>query len=162
MGSANVGVLIALASTAAVLGDHVWYVAGRLGGDRLLRFYCRVAMFGATSCVDKARAYFVRFGPAVFIIGRFVAGVRILITPLAASSGMPYLRYLIYDSSGAAVWATVWILVGYLIGDQWAAWTEKPGVAALGAIFSLGATLTVGLTLAFRWWQRQRQTPTAL
>jgi membrane protein DedA with SNARE-associated domain len=159
LGSADPALLIVLASTAAVTGDHLWYLVGRRGGDCLLRFYCRLLMLEATSCADRARSYLVRFGPAAFIVGRFVAGVRILLTPLAASSGMPYLRYLLCDSIGATVWVSLWILLGYFLGSRWLAWAEKPDVRALGAVVTGGAVLTVALTVALRWRHRTGPAP---
>lgn len=161
LGSAAAPLLIALAATAALIGDHVWFIAGRLGGDRLLRLYCRLVMRETTSCVDRAKAFVARFGPASFVVGRFVAGIRILITPLAASSGMPYVRYLLFDAFGAGLWASVWVLVGYLLGAQWAAWEDRPGVGALGAVVSGGAVLTIALTLAVRWHLRRPPSPPA-
>lgn len=157
-GGANVLFLICLAIVAAILGDHVWYLAGRLGGDRVIRFYCRVVLLGATPCVERAKAYFARFGPAVFIVGRFVAGVRIVVTPLAAGSGMPYLRYLLYDTMGAALWATVWVLIGFLLGDQWIAWTKDGDAATIGAVLTGGGTAAVATAVLYRLWQRQRST----
>jgi membrane protein DedA with SNARE-associated domain len=155
-GGANVLLLICLAVVAALLGDHVWYLAGRLGGDRVVRLYCRVVLLGATPCVERAKAYFARFGPGVFIVGRFVAGVRIVVTPLAASSGMPYRRYVLYDAIGAAVWATVWILLGFLLGDQWIAWTKDGGAATISAVLTGASVLAVAGAVAYRLWQRQR------
>ena len=157
-GGANVLLLVFLAIVAALLGDHVWYLAGRLGGDRVIRFYCRVVLLGATPCVDRAKAFFARFGPGVFIVGRFVAGVRLVVTPLAAGSGMPYLRYLLYDAMGATLWATVWVLVGFLLGDQWIAWTKDGHAATIGAVLASGATVAVATAIAYRLWQRHRST----
>ena len=41
------------------------------------------------------------------IVGRFMTGVRIVVTPLAAESGMPYLRYVAFDVLGAGLLLTL-------------------------------------------------------
>ncbi len=148
-GSVSPVPLIALAITGAVLGDHVWYLAGRLSGGRLTRLYCRFVMFGAPGCADRARAYLARFGPAAVIVGRFVAGVRILVTPLAAESGMPYLRYVVFDVVGASLWCSLWVLVGFVLGDQWMN-AQGDGKETLLAVLGAGSLITVALAVAAR------------
>ena len=45
-GNVSAVALIALAVAGAVLGDHAWYLAGRLAGGRVTRLYCRFVVFG--------------------------------------------------------------------------------------------------------------------
>ncbi len=154
-GKASITALIALAAIAAVLGDHVWYVAGRFGGERMLALYCRVVTLGSRRCVEKAKRCFERFGPAAIIVGRFVAGVRIFVTPIAATSGMPYLRYLAYDAVGAFVWAALWIVVGFVVGERWQAWTQEYGsttvTVAMAGAGAAGLLGVVGYRFTKRW-----------
>jgi membrane protein DedA with SNARE-associated domain len=148
--------LIALATVGAVLGDHVWYVAGRLAGGRVVQLYCRLRFFGTTGCADRARTFVKRFGPAAVIVGRFVAGVRVLVTPLAAESGMPYLRYVACDAIGAALWCSLWVLLGFALGDQWAAWQDEHGKETIVALLGAGAVVALSGAFAYRLWERRR------
>jgi membrane protein DedA with SNARE-associated domain len=148
-GDLSVVALIALAIAGAVLGDHLWYLAGRLAGGRVTRLYCRFVMFGARGCEERARAYLARFGPAAIIVGRFMAGVRIVVTPLAAESGMPYLRYAVFDVLGATLWCSLWVLVGFGLGDQWMT-PEGDGKEVMLGVLGAGLILTVAMTVAVR------------
>jgi membrane protein DedA with SNARE-associated domain len=134
-GDASVAAVIGLSIAGAVTGDHLWYLAGRLAGGRVTRFYCRIVMRGAPGCVERARASLARFGPLALIAGRFMAGVRIVVTPMAAESGMPYLRYALCDLVGASLWCSLWVLLGFGLGVHWAPRTgsRQAVLVALGA-----------------------------
>jgi membrane protein DedA with SNARE-associated domain len=111
-GEVSVLAMIALAAVGAVVGDHAWYVAGRWHGQRVLAFFCRITA-RAEGCVDRANALLRRFGALAIVIGRFAAGLRIVVTAVAASSGMPYYQYLLAEVVGALVWASLFVLIGY-------------------------------------------------
>ncbi len=93
---------LAVAATAALVGDSVGYWLGRFGGTRLL------ARLGRTP----------RFTPGhvSLVFGRFVIGARVLLAPLAGASRMPFPRFAAFDALGCSVWAGVFILIGYASG----------------------------------------------
>jgi membrane protein DedA with SNARE-associated domain len=90
---------LAVAVIAALIGDSISYSAGRLGGDRIL---ARLRLRN-------------RFAPgsAAVVFGRFVVGARIALAPLAGANRMPLPRFLLLDAIGAAVWAGVFVFLGY-------------------------------------------------
>ena len=149
--------VVALAAAAAVLGDHVWYLAGRRAGDRLLRFYCRFAMLDTPGCVERAQRYLRRFGPAAVIVGRFVAGVRIVVTPLAAQSGMPYAHYLACTAIGATLWCSLWVLVGFVLGDQWLTAAGDGDTNMLMALLGMGVGMIALVAVAARLMALRRE-----
>jgi membrane protein DedA with SNARE-associated domain len=116
-GHADLALGILVASAAAMSGDSAGYWMGRLGGDRLLRSYCRVTL-GSGKCVQKAVAFYYSHGKTAIVFGRFVMGVRAFLFPLAGSARMPYARFLLFDSVGALLWAGLFILAGYSVGWQ--------------------------------------------
>lgn len=90
---------LAVAATAALVGDNVGYWLGRLAGDRV------VARAGGMP----------RFKPgqASVVFGRFVVGARVLLAPVAGLNRMPFGRFLVFDAVGCLVWAGAFILIGY-------------------------------------------------
>jgi membrane protein DedA with SNARE-associated domain len=62
------------------------------------------------------------------VIGRFSSGVRIVGWPLARRCGVGYGRFLAGDLVGALVWTSIWVGIGYVIGENW-----EPVVARVGA-----------------------------
>jgi membrane protein DedA with SNARE-associated domain len=146
-GSASLAPLVALATAGAVLGDHIWFIAGRLAGGRLIRFYCRYVLFGVPGCADRARRYLDRYGSAAVLVGRFMAGVRILVVPLAVERGMPYWRYAAFDVLGASLWCALWLVVGFALGDRWmAVWGN--GTQPLLAVVAAGGLITLAVVAA--------------
>jgi membrane protein DedA with SNARE-associated domain len=69
---------------------------------------------------------------------------------------MPYPRYLAYDAVGALLWATVWILAGVLLGDQWIAWTTDDDTSTIGAVLAGAATAAVTIAIVYRVWRRHQ------
>ena len=139
-GSAPVGLL--LASVGAVAGDSVGYWLGRLGGEGVLRTYCRLTL-GSGKCVRRAASYYQLHGRTTVVFGRFVLGVRAFLPSLAGSAGMPFGQFLLFDALGAFVWAGVFIALGYGIG-----WSpERVHEGYRGVSVALLATVVAGLAV---------------
>jgi membrane protein DedA with SNARE-associated domain len=126
-------VAIAVGATAAMAGDSLGYSLGRLTGTRVLHTYCR-ATLGSVACIDRITGYYARYGLATVAFGRFVVGVRAFLAPLAGSARMPYLRFLLFDTIGALLWSTLFVLAGYHLGAHVARVHEGLRAAVLVAV----------------------------
>jgi membrane protein DedA with SNARE-associated domain len=148
------------ATLGAILGDHVWYAAGRLGaGDRITALYCRLSL-ASGRCEQRARSRFERFGPLAIVIGRFVAGVRFVAAPLAGGGAMSYPRYLLYEILGALVWSGLLIALGYALGAPGRALMARFGSGPVLAILIALALAPLVIVLA-RLLRRRRHGPAA-
>jgi membrane protein DedA with SNARE-associated domain len=152
-GRLNLALLIAAGALGAIIGDHLWYLSGRFGGTRLLSLYCRLSL-GSGRCVERTTDYFTRYGAWAIVIGRFVAGVRIFAAPLAGSGGMRYPTFLACEVGGAVVWSSLFVLLGWLVGDRWITAADRVGGAALA--LGLVAVLAAGVVLVGRLRRRAR------
>ena len=146
----QVATLVGAGALGAVVGDHIWYLAGYLGaGDRLTALYCKLSL-ASGRCERRARDRFERFGPFAIIIGRFVAGVRILTAP-STSQVISYPRYLVFEVAGAVIWSATFVMLGWLLGAQWRALMERYGIGnvlvAVVAITLCGAAAIVAVRL---------------
>jgi len=52
-------------------------------------------------------------------VARFITGLRVIAGPLAGAFVIPYPRFLLFNFSGAVVWAFTIGWVGYLFGSNW-------------------------------------------
>jgi membrane protein DedA with SNARE-associated domain len=150
--------VVLLAAAGAVVGDHILYLLGRVGGDRVLSAYCRWTM-GSSRCIEKARAYFRRFGALAIVIGRFTTGVRLFAATLAGSGGIRYVSFLLADTVGALLWAGIFVVVGHLLGAR-AGGALKPYTNVVVAIGIVLALVPAAL-IAYRLWRRRRHGPAA-
>jgi membrane protein DedA with SNARE-associated domain len=150
--AAEVTAVILAAAGGAMLGDHALYLAGRLGGERLLALSCRWT-FASGRCASETRRYLQRWGPLTIVLGRFVAGVRLLATALAGSGAIPYWQFLLFDALGALVWTACFVLLGHVFGTRWRAAVERHGTVPIVVGITLAALAAVVL---YRVHRRRR------
>jgi membrane protein DedA with SNARE-associated domain len=150
----QIAVMTAAGALGAVIGDHLWYAAGRLGAaDRLTALYCKLSLASGL-CQARARSRFDRFGPLAIVLGRFVAGVRIFAAPMAGGGAISYPRFLLFDLIGAVAWAGLFIVLGYALGTQWRALFQHHGwgvaLTALAVLTVAGPAAIILVRLARR------------
>jgi len=148
---ASVVLAIVLGAIGVVITDHGWYFAGAFAGGRLLNLYSRLPI-DAEHCRRRAADLFRRFGALTILLGRFVASVRMLAWPLARSHGVDYPRFVLADVAGALAWSTLWIGVGWLLGERW---PDAAGEARW--VGPAMMTAVVATALSVRLWRRRRQ-----
>jgi membrane protein DedA with SNARE-associated domain len=116
-GRINVVALGAVAFVAAVIGDNIGFAIGHFGGRALaLRFGKYV--FLTEERLNKAEAFFDRRGSIVITFARFVEGLRQANGIIAGITGMHWLRFVIFNAIGAALWVGTWITIGYFAGNN--------------------------------------------
>jgi membrane protein DedA with SNARE-associated domain len=108
------------AITGLLLGDTVQFWLGRYMGWLLLGFLCRVSINPETCILRSAESFYKR-GKATLVIAKFIPGVNTMAAPLAGSMKMRFWQFLRLDFAGALVYATTYLLVGYLSRDFLAA-----------------------------------------
>jgi membrane protein DedA with SNARE-associated domain len=142
--------VVAAAIAGAILGDNVGYLLGRdVGFPLLLRLGPRI---GITERKIKLGQYlFLRHGGKVVFFGRFVSILRILAAFLAGANRMPWGWFLVCNATGGVVWASVYGVGAFLLGDQMLRLSRD--VAIAGAI--LGAAVLIVLWRILRRHQNQ-------
>jgi membrane protein DedA with SNARE-associated domain len=152
-GERSATMVIVAGTAGVVVTDHILYFVGPLGGDRLLRLYCRLT-FSKPDCVRRTTDWFKRFGALVIVVGRFVAVVRILTWPLVRGHGVGYPTFLALDLVAALAWTSIWVGLGWLLGDRWA--NASAEARWVGVALGIAGALTF---LGFQIWRRLRQRP---
>jgi membrane protein DedA with SNARE-associated domain len=102
---------------AAVIGDNVGYGIGRFGGRVLVERWGKY-IFLTAERLDKAEAFFDRQGAKIITIARFVEGLRQANGIIAGITEMRWLRFLIFNAVGAALWVGTWVSAGYFAGQH--------------------------------------------
>ena len=69
--------------------------------------------------VNKANEWFNKYGTWSVLIGRVIPVVRSLISIPAGFYRMNFLHFTGWTLLGSAVWNTILVSAGYLLGDQW-------------------------------------------
>ena len=84
-----------------ILGDGVWFLAGRRWGYRVMRLLCRISL-SPDSCVRRSESILGRWGGLSLIAAKFVPGVSVVAPPMAGALGMSNLRFLAYETVARA------------------------------------------------------------
>ena len=116
-GQFNIYILMVVAWTAAVLGDNVGYLIGRLGGRRLVLRFGKF-VFITPKRLEYAEGFFRRRGAIVVVVARFIEILRQLNGIIAGTANMPWGRFLLYNGIGAALWVGLWSTLFYQLGNQ--------------------------------------------
>ena len=133
--------IIAAAAVGAILGDNLGFWVGREGGYRLLRRYGHVVHLDDAK-LKLGQYLFRRHGGKVVFFGRFVALLRAWAAFLAGVNRMPWPQFLAYNASGGILWATLYGMGAYLLGDQIHRFTGTVGkVLAVLTVFVILAAL---------------------
>ena len=111
-----VGVGVA-AFIAAIIGDNIGFAIGHFGG-RALALRWGKYVFLTEERLDKAEHFFNRRGAIVITFARFVEGLRQANGIIAGITGMHWLRFLIFNAIGAALWVGTWVSLGYFAGNH--------------------------------------------
>jgi membrane-associated protein len=116
----DVRLLIVLLITAAVAGDAVNYAVGRAVGPQIFRSSARDTWFQRVlnrDHLDRAHAFFEKYGGLAIISGRFVPIVRTFVPFVAGAGTMRYSYFALCNVAGAIIWVGVCVGAGYLFGN---------------------------------------------
>jgi membrane-associated protein len=137
----------------AIVGDQLGYWIGRGMGVSLYKR--EESFFFRRNHLERARAFYEKYGGKTVILARFVPIVRTFCPPVAGAAGMPYSRYLSYDIFGGILWVGSMILGGYLLGRSIPNIGQKIHYVILVVIFAslLPAIISI--------WRERRQMKSA-
>ena len=109
--------VIAAAACGAIMGDNIGFWVGREFGRHV------VERFGSHVGLDEKRLklgqyLFDRHGGKIVFFGRFVAFLRAFAALLAGMNRFPPMRFFAFNAAGGIVWATLFGLGGYILGES--------------------------------------------
>jgi membrane protein DedA with SNARE-associated domain len=116
-GKLNIVGVAAIALGAAVVGQTVGYLIGRLGGRRLVDRYGRYLMLTPPR-LARAERFFDRRGFWVVLVGRFVEGLRQGAGIISGLIQMDLRLFLPANVLGGVLWVGVWAALGEVSGNH--------------------------------------------
>ena len=115
-GRFSLPIVIVIGSVGAACGSAVAYGIARAVGRPIVERYGRFIFLDARK-VDKADAWFKRWGNWGILLGHAIPGVRSVISFPAGIFRMDFKRFVLFTFIGALIWNTVLVTVGYLLGE---------------------------------------------
>ncbi|MFE7312300.1 DedA family protein [Streptomyces sp. NPDC057555] len=154
-GRLSLWAVIVWTTVGSMVGSWIVYAAGALlGRDRTRALAARIPLVRPHE-IDRAEAWFERRGRAAVLLARMVPVVRSLISVPAGIQRMPLPSFTGLTVAGSLVWNTVFVLLGYWLGDNWRLVEEYGGIVSK-------AVVAVAVLVVARWFVvRLRRRPSA-
>jgi membrane-associated protein len=142
-GGVTLAGILATVILCAIVGDSIGYWVGDKWGRQLLQLG---PLKKRQKGIDTALDQLARRGAVAVFIGRFTAFLRAVIPGLAGVSKMRYRVFLPANVLGAICWGTLYVLLGYFVGER----VEKATGIASDVLLGLILVLIVVLFIRHR------------
>jgi len=149
-GHYSIVAVIAVAASAAIIGDNGGYWVGRTWGRRLIHRWKLLERW-SDRILPPSERFFRRHGAKTVFFGRFFALLRVTAAWLAGVGRMPWWRFLLWNAAGGICWATLFGLVAYYGGHAAADVIERFGLIGGIAI----AVLAIVALVVLHFWKRR-------
>ena len=164
MGKASPVPVVLVTAASATAGASILYWISRYLGTRIVEKYGRILHL-TPERQQWVERKFARHGATVIIVGRLIPGLRIAVAVAAGVARVQFSKFVIFTAISAAIWAIIYMSIGWAIGDRWeeyresiVALTSNPLIVlALGA--GLGSIVTLWIYRKKGWRFGRRDSP---
>jgi len=115
IGSMNIFTLLIVIYLAAVLGDTANYHIGKKIGKRILDK--EEIRFINKDYLIKAQKFYEKHGSMTIVIGRFIPIIRTFVPFVAGVGEMNYSKFIPYNMIGGGLWVSLFLGMGYFVGN---------------------------------------------
>jgi membrane protein DedA with SNARE-associated domain len=105
-------------AVGCIWGSVVAYFAGKYGGRPLVEKYGKYILIRKKD-MDKADAWFKKYGESAVFICRLLPIVRTFISFPAGMANVHFGRFILYTFLGSLPWCLALAYAGKLLGDNW-------------------------------------------
>jgi membrane protein DedA with SNARE-associated domain/rhodanese-related sulfurtransferase len=142
-----------VAFVACMIGDGIWFLAGRRYGRRVMAFLCRVSL-SPDSCVRQTEFRFERWGRLTLVLSKFIPGLSTIAPPLAGAMRLGWPSFLLLNGLGVVIWAGVAIGAGMAFHTEINEFIVR--LEGLGTLAAEVVGVLLGGYIALKWWERRR------
>lgn len=147
-GSMSIVAAIIWATMGSLLGAWTLYGLARWFGLHRIQSAADRIPGVSRNDVDKANRWFTRYGTWSVLLGRVIPVVRSLISIPAGFNRMNFAQFSLWTFVGSAIWNTVLITAGYVLGDQWC---SILGVLNVFEDVIIGICIIIAIIVLIRW-----------
>ena len=148
----DLAAVIAAGVAGNLAGSYLAYAVGRYGGQAALRRWGRRIRLREHD-LDKATAWFTRYGPVAVGFGRLLPVIRTFISLPAGIARMNRVRFVAYTVLGCIPWTAALAWAGYAVGGRW----QQIADDFHGPTYAVAGLLAVGAALGIAVFARNRR-----
>ena len=153
-GTLSLPLTFAVALAGSVSGITISYSLGRFLGIQVVHRYGRY-LHVTEDQIHKAHAWFDRVGHWALTVGYFIPGVRHFTAYAAGISEVSPKSFAIFAYSGAVLWISTFISLGYFLGDRWKAVEANIHQYLVGVAIA-SAVMVIGYFVWVKWIRKPR------
>ncbi|WP_118791306.1 DedA family protein [Neisseria lactamica] len=154
MGYTNPHMMFAVGMLGVLVGDGVMFAAGRIWGQKILRFK-PIARIMTPKRYEQVQEKFDKYGNWVLFVARFLPGLRTAVFVTAGiSRKVSYLRFIIMDGLAALISVPIWIYLGEYGAHNidWLMAKMHSLQSGIFVILGIGAAV-----VAWIWWKKRQR-----
>jgi membrane protein DedA with SNARE-associated domain len=153
-GEMNLLVALACGTVGSLAGAYANYlVASRLGRWVFVRYGKWVLL--SERSLERTERFFSSHGEIATFVGRLFPVIRHLISIPAGIARMRLDRFFLYTGVGAAIWCTVLLGIGWVVGKAGGTLARDQVEAYTRYAVLVLVPLTVALIAGYVWWFRR-------
>lgn len=160
-GKMNVFVALACGTVGSLVGAYANYVVASRVGRWIFVRYGRWVLLSEKS-LERTERFFASHGEIATFIGRLFPVIRHLISIPAGLARMRLDRFFLFTGVGAAIWCSVLLGIGWLIGKAGGALSRPQIETYTKHAVLVMVPLSVILVAAYVWRHRRRASRSAL
>jgi membrane protein DedA with SNARE-associated domain len=153
-GTLSLPLTFAVALAGSVSGITLSYALGRFLGIQVVHRYGRYLHISEGQ-IQKAHAWFDRVGHWALTVGYFIPGVRHFTAYAAGISEVAPKSFALFAYSGALIWVSTFISLGYFLGDRWKVVEANIHQYLIGVAIAC-AILIIGYFVWVKWIRKPR------
>jgi membrane protein DedA with SNARE-associated domain len=152
-GHLNLVATLLTAFAGSMCGITGSYLIGRTGGLYVIHKYGRY-IHVTEERIEYVHRWFDRAGHWALFVGYFIPGVRHFTAIVAGTSKLEFPKFALFAYSGALVWVSAFLSLGYFLGEQWSRLGEE--IRSRGEIIGLILVGAVVVFYAIRYWRKRK------
>lgn len=117
IGKGSVLITVALATLGSTVGFMTMYSIGYRFDHSLIE--AGKIRWISRDVVEKVNAWFGKYGYAVIIVNRFLAGTRAIVSFCAGMASMKFAPTTMLSAASALVWNSILVSFGIAVGENW-------------------------------------------
>lgn len=152
----DLAAVIAIGVAGNVAGSYLAYAVGRYGGPAALQRWGRRIHLREHD-LDRATAWFTKYGPAAVGFGRCLPVIRTFISLPAGIAGMSRTRFGLYTVIGCIPWTAALGWAGYAVGARW----QRIADDFHGPTYAIAGIVAVAAVIGIAVFVRKRRAEAA-
>ncbi|MBU5353943.1 DedA family protein [Paenibacillus barcinonensis] len=152
LGDMKLWLAILAGTVGGTFGPLTLYALGRYGGRPMVEKYGKYFLIRPHH-VEASDKFFEKYGSGVAFYGRFVPGIRTVISIPCGMAKMNVFKFSIFTFLAMLPITSIYVYLGYKLGAQWEEVGEvvKPYVIPAGVIFLIG----FGMYMLLKRWKKR-------